>query len=252
MSIEKLLTGHGMVRSLDRPSAQPPFLTRISHQLPAATCDAPHPAVFSRLGVLDVPQVRAPRPLGRKPHWARHLAGLATKPGEICGLSLRHSPQVSTLSHHHFVEMSTELLRQGYSVRFQAPGNSMMPTVSDGERITVRPVSPSDIKPGDIILYRYPGSIVAHRVVRIEKRNGGAPRFILRGDALGAPDEPVEVDQVLGKVKSVERGGRSIDLYSRKVKIIRMLRLCASHIKRWARNFFDKRLPRAARLAMTE
>jgi len=36
--------------------------------------------------VLDVPQVRAPRPSGRKPHWAPRLAGLATKPGEICGL----------------------------------------------------------------------------------------------------------------------------------------------------------------------
>ena len=173
MSIEKLLTGHGMVRSLDRPSAQPPFL------------------------------------------------------------SLRHSPQVSTLSHHHFVEMSTELLRQGYSVRFQAPGNSMMPTVSDGERITVRPVSPSDIKPGDIILYRYPGSIFAHRVVRIEKRNGGAPRFILRGDASGAPDEPVEPAQVLGKVVSVERGGRSIDLYSRRAKMLRTAYVWASRVKRW-------------------
>jgi hypothetical protein len=30
-------------------------LTRISHQLSAAGADAPHPAVFSRLGVLDVP-----------------------------------------------------------------------------------------------------------------------------------------------------------------------------------------------------
>ena len=61
------------------------MLARISHQLPAATGDASHPAVFSRLGVLDVPQVRAPRPSGRKPHWARRLAALATKPGEICG-----------------------------------------------------------------------------------------------------------------------------------------------------------------------
>jgi len=61
-------------------------LARISHQLPAAASDAPHPAVFSRLGVLDVPQVRAPRPSDRKPHWAPHVAALATEPGEICGL----------------------------------------------------------------------------------------------------------------------------------------------------------------------
>jgi len=69
------------------PETRARGLTRISHQLSAVACDAPHPAVFSRLGVLDVPQVRAPRPSGRKPHWAHHLAALATKPSEICGLS---------------------------------------------------------------------------------------------------------------------------------------------------------------------
>jgi hypothetical protein len=62
-------------------------LTRKSHQLSAATGDAPHPTVFSRIGVLDVLQVRAPLPSGRKSRWAHHLAGLATKPGEICGLT---------------------------------------------------------------------------------------------------------------------------------------------------------------------
>ena len=63
-------------------------MTRTSHQLSAAGDDAQHPAVFSRLGVLDVPQVRAPRPSGREPHWAQHLAALATKPGEKYGLTL--------------------------------------------------------------------------------------------------------------------------------------------------------------------
>ncbi len=159
-------------------------------------------------------------------------------------LSLQRWSQSLCISAQDFACVSHELLNLGCCVSFRAPGNSMMPTIFDGERVTVRPVSSSDIKPGDIILYRYPGSIVAHRVVRIEKRDSGAPRFILRGDALGAPDEAVEVDQVLGKIVSVERGGHSIDLYSRKVKIIRMLRLCASHIKRWARIYFDTRLPR--------
>jgi hypothetical protein len=59
---------------------------RISHQLSAAAGDAPHPAVFSRLGVLDVRLSTPPRLSGRKPRWARHLAVLAAKSGEICGL----------------------------------------------------------------------------------------------------------------------------------------------------------------------
>jgi hypothetical protein len=45
----------------------------------------PQSAAFSRLGVLDVLQVRAPRPSGRKRHISRHLAGLATRGGEKCG-----------------------------------------------------------------------------------------------------------------------------------------------------------------------
>ncbi len=61
-------------------------LARISHQLSAAAGDASHPAVLSPLGVLNVLLSTSPRPSSRKPHWARHLAALATKPGEICGL----------------------------------------------------------------------------------------------------------------------------------------------------------------------
>ena len=72
---------------LQRRQAAPPLAARISHQVPAAAGDAPHPAVFSPLGVLDVLSSTTPRPLCREPHWARHLADLATKPGETCGLT---------------------------------------------------------------------------------------------------------------------------------------------------------------------
>jgi len=58
-----------------------------SPQLSAAAGDAPHPAVFSRLGVLDVLSSTTPPPSGRKRHWARHLAALATKAGENCRLA---------------------------------------------------------------------------------------------------------------------------------------------------------------------
>ncbi len=64
------------------------YLARISHQLSAADDDAPYPAVFSRLGVLDVLSSTPPRPSDQKPRWARHLVALATKPGEICGLAV--------------------------------------------------------------------------------------------------------------------------------------------------------------------
>jgi len=195
----------------------------------------------------------------------------------------QHNNELATSSPQNlFIDMSTELLRRGQSVRFRAPGLSMHPAIKEGETITVAPVTPLDIKRGDILLYLAGRKVVAHRVVSIKRKKTDSkpqssanfaihastpslahssthsstqastyskelnPRhlFILRGDASLTSDDPVEEQQILGKVVSVERGGRSIDLYNRKVKIIRTLRLCASHIKRWARNFFYMRLPR--------
>ncbi len=76
-------------------------LARISHQLPATACDAPHPAEFSRLGVLDVLSSTTPRPSDRKHHWTRHLTDLATKAGEKRGLTLFFSLHADS-AHHGF------------------------------------------------------------------------------------------------------------------------------------------------------
>jgi tetratricopeptide (TPR) repeat protein len=100
-------------------------LARISHQLSAAVGDVPHPSVFSRLGVLDVPQVRAPRPSGRKPHCARHLAGLATKPGEICGLAWGVNPPAAA--------------SRGRGRGSPAFGHSLATVCHDGRRPSVAP-----------------------------------------------------------------------------------------------------------------
>ena len=53
-------------------------LARIIHEISAADDDSPYPAVFARLGALDVLSSTPARPSGRKPHRARHLAALAT------------------------------------------------------------------------------------------------------------------------------------------------------------------------------
>jgi hypothetical protein len=211
----------------------------------------------------------------------------------------QHSKESGMRSLQHlFIDVSTELLRQGQSVRFRAPGQSMHPTIKEGENIRVEPIAPFDIKRGDILLYIVGRKVVAHRVVSIKRDKSNftsqspSPSsanfaiqstshssanfsthaltpslahssahsstqasihskalnpqliFILRGDASLTCDDPVEAQQVLGKVVSVERGGRSIDLYCRRVKIIRTIRLCASRLKRWVGNFFYMRLLR--------
>jgi signal peptidase len=109
----------------------------------------------------------------------------------------------------------------------------MYPTIRENEAITVEPVTPQDVKVGDIILFRSGESVVAHRVMRIEKVEGKASRFILREDTWGTLDEPVEAEQILGKVVSVERAGRNVDLYSKRVKMRLIAHTIASRLKRW-------------------
>jgi len=136
-------------------------------------------------------------------------------------------------SNHLLLDLSTELLGRGKRVRFRAPGRSMYPTIRENEAITVEPVAPQDVKVGDIILYRSEKSVVAHRVIRIEKGRGNTLRFILREDTWGTLDAPVEADQILGKVVSVERAGRIIDVYSKRVKMRLLAHTLASRFKRW-------------------
>ena len=140
----------------------------------------------------------------------------------------------SSTESNMFFKVTVDLLKSGQSVRFQAPGRSMTPTIREDETITIDPVSASSVRKGDIILYSNKTGVIAHRVVRIEKEDSSLQphSFILRGDASITYDKPVTPGQVLGKVVSVERGGRSIALCGIKAKTKRMTRLLASRAKR--------------------
>jgi hypothetical protein len=133
-----------------------------------------------------------------------------------------------------FLEISTELLSKGYIVQFTAPGKSMQPSIFEGEIITVQPVSPSDVRLYDILLYRNGKGLLAHRVVRIEKGpEDGRGAFILRGDSSIICDEPVQPDQIMGRVVEVEREGRRIALATRWAKTVHIGSGWAYHLRKW-------------------
>ena len=166
--------------------------------------------------------------------------------------------QSSSLGPQHlFPDIASELLERGHSVRFQAPGRSMHPTIKEGETITVKPVEPRAVRTGDIILYRMKTGVIAHRVIRIEQKatsgeamfkaertipktrpstsqsSSRSPQhlFLLRGDASINCDRPVEGGQILGKVVSVERDGRLIGLYTPNARLMYLTRLSVSWFK---------------------
>jgi signal peptidase I len=168
-------------------------------------------------------------------------------------------PQSSNLSPHNFEQVCAELLGEGHQVKFRAPGDSMYPTICNGDLITVKPIKPSNIYVGDIILYRHENGVVAHRVINIkapikkpsQNLNYSSERSLsltqpsalspqhcltLRGDAAIYYDDPVEAKQILGKVVSVERNGRSIDPYGFRSKLYFKARRFASRLKRFLLN----------------
>jgi hypothetical protein len=161
-----------------------------------------------------------------------------------------------------FPELISDLLANGLKVKFRAPGYSMYPTILHEDVITVEPVRPEEVQVGDIVLYRNENSVIAHRVIKIENKSsiytdsqssvlslprgmppsaspfGGFHRgpqsfFILRGDARPACDDPINAEQILGKVVSVERNGRCMNPYSLKIKLTFYVRRLVSCLKRF-------------------
>ena len=149
------------------------------------------------------------------------------------------------------LDLTTELLSQGATVRFRPSGRSMYPSIREGEVITVEPVQISDVKLADIVLYRSQRGLIAHRVIQVSRsqaelnayraagfslRASSGPDewvFRLRGDASLSCDEPVEAEQILGRVIGVERNGRSITLATRGAKLWHKARRLASGLKGW-------------------
>ncbi len=131
-----------------------------------------------------------------------------------------------------FLDISTELLRRGISVRFCPKGFSMSPTIRDGEAVTVEPLKAREARIGDILLYQTERGVIAHRVVGIEDEESTARVLILRGDSLATCDAPVRAEQILGRVIEVERKGRKVKLTGRRAKLRRAAHVCAARLKR--------------------
>ena len=112
-----------------------------------------------------------------------------------------------------FDELCAELLCAGVAVRFTARGPSMVPAIRDGEVVTVEPTRPRDVAFGDVVLYASRRGLTAHRVVGTLQ--GPEPAFRARGDAPGSTEELVRGEQLLGRVRQVERRGRATDVAPR-------------------------------------
>ena len=101
-----------------------------------------------------------------------------------------------------------EVLEKENELYFTNVGYSMYPLIRQREDI-LHIVKTSDIKRGDIVLYKsHVDHYVLHRILRIKK-----DRIILAGDYNYFKDKPITKEQVLGKLISIKKkDGTIIDL----------------------------------------
>jgi len=105
-------------------------------------------------------------------------------------VGLRHYVAASLLAVAFFA-LAVSLLRAGFNVSTPlvvVEGNSMLPTLYNGDLVLIHKPEPAEIDVGDIVVYRSPatGRLVIHRVIKVNivKLPDGtlAYKFVTRGD----------------------------------------------------------------------
>ena len=106
-------------------------------------------------------------------------------------------------------------IAEGLSVRFRLKGVSMLPLIrGDKDDVLLIPYNPQDLKPMDVVLFRYRGKHLLHRII---KRDGD--NLLIQGDGSVVAQERCTINDVVGKVQAVIRpNGKVISVDSRKWK----------------------------------
>jgi signal peptidase len=91
-------------------------------------------------------------------------------------------------------------------VRLKVTGASMIPAIWPGDVIIVR-TALAQLQPGQIVLYRREGMLIAHRITRIHGK-----LLTTQGDSLPNEDPPVNEADIVGLVVGLLRNGNPMDL----------------------------------------
>ncbi|MBE0410620.1 MAG: signal peptidase I [Anaerolineales bacterium] len=109
-------------------------------------------------------------------------------------------------------------------------GKSMAPVLKEGD--IARVVHDlSDLKPGDIVIYRKGWYLFAHRVLLQYDDEAGRKLYITQGDRSKRPDSPVEESEIIGRVVGVLRAGKYLTVDCQQQKWFRKLVDIILHIK---------------------
>ena len=102
-----------------------------------------------------------------------------------------------------------EEIENGKPVRFKLKGNSMYPLLRNGKDTVILKKCPTEeLKPMDVVLFRYRGGHVLHRIIQRKGNN-----ILIQGDGSIKAMEQCTVNDVVGKVITVCRpSGKNISV----------------------------------------
>ena len=133
------------------------------------------------------------------------------------------------LSNDIFFAEVEELLAEGRQVTITVRGNSMRPLLRDGrDKVVMRKAKDEDIRKGSIMLFRYRGSHVMHRVTKIE-----GDVVVFEGDGNYKLQEVATRKDIVAVVEAIVRpSGRRIECSSRRWRVLSFMWLSQARFER--------------------
>jgi len=101
-----------------------------------------------------------------------------------------------------FFENVEQMLLEGKSVELRCFGSSMQPYLrGDGSEIIIAsPFSPDELIPGTIVLFRYQGKYICHRLVGRKDE-----KLLMQGDGVIKKQEQTTTSDIIGIIHSIIR-----------------------------------------------
>ena len=100
-----------------------------------------------------------------------------------------------------------ETLQRGQPLKLRVISGSMQPCLRAGDSVIAQSVEVDSLRRGDVVVVLRNDELITHRLIAI--RSGLA---YIKGDNLYQVDAPIDAHLILGRVTSIDRAGRPIDL----------------------------------------
>ena len=161
----------------------------------------------------------------------------------ISGIRSENKSLKSPVQHLNFF---SELVEDGYDLRFKITGTSMSPCLGIGSFVTLSRVPVSKLRIGDIVFCQCnDGSFKLHRLIQIDNDS-----LITKGDALGTFDAPFKKTDYKAKVVRIEHhcahGVMHRNLENQSARIVNYLIARYHHLKIYFFRMYIRLKPKPA------